>query len=54
VTRTHARREALRELPANTYPRTAATSDVVAAYNTTEQILWGFDRLLTGILAAPP
>lgn len=53
ATRTGTRREALGELPANTYPHTAATSAVVAAYNSTEQFLWGLDRLLAGVLNPP-
>jgi AcrR family transcriptional regulator len=46
--RTTSRRAAL-DIPADQYPRTAAQSDVVAAYNSTEQYLWGLHRLLDGL-----
>jgi TetR/AcrR family transcriptional regulator, tetracycline repressor protein len=46
--RTAARRAALR-VPSEQYPRTAAQADVIAAYNSTEQYLWGLHRLLDGL-----
>lgn len=49
TTRTRHRREALTPLPADHYPRTAAATDVVAAYNSTQQYRWGLDRLLDAI-----
>jgi TetR/AcrR family transcriptional regulator, tetracycline repressor protein len=53
--RTAARRAAL-DIPSEQYPRSAARSDVIAAYNSTEQYLWGLRRLLDGLehrLVAP-
>ena len=46
--RTATRRAAL-AIPAERYPRAAAQSDVIAAYNSVEQYLWGLDRLLDGL-----
>nr|BFE78826.1 hypothetical protein GCM10020093_014270 [Planobispora longispora] len=43
-----------RRHPGRPFPRTAATADVVAGYNSTEQYLWGLTRLLDGILTGPP
>ncbi|MDT7742719.1 MAG: TetR/AcrR family transcriptional regulator, tetracycline repressor protein [Actinomycetota bacterium] len=47
-TRTTARRAAL-TVPAERYPRTAAGIDVIAAYTSTGQYLWGLHRLLDGL-----
>jgi TetR/AcrR family tetracycline transcriptional repressor len=46
--RTTSRRAAL-DIPAEQYPRTAARADVIAAYNSTQQYLWGLHRLLDGL-----
>jgi TetR/AcrR family tetracycline transcriptional repressor len=46
--RTASRRAEL-TIPAEHYPRIAARSDVIAAYNSTEQYLWGLHRLLDGL-----
>lgn len=50
ATRTALRRTALGGVPAEVFPRTAAATDVVAAYNSDEQFRWGLDRLLDGVL----
>jgi AcrR family transcriptional regulator len=52
--RTAERRRALRGVDAAALPRTAATADVVAAYNGDEQFRWGLDRLLDGIGGPAP
>ncbi len=49
--RTEARREGLTQIPAEAFPRTAGSRDVIAAYNSTAQYLWGLDRLLDGVMA---
>lgn len=46
--RTAARRSVL-IIPSERYPRTSAHADIVAAYTSTEQYLWGLDRLLDGL-----
>jgi TetR/AcrR family tetracycline transcriptional repressor len=46
--RTAARRAAL-SIPSDRYPRAAAEVEVIAAYNSVEQYLWGLDRLLDGL-----
>jgi TetR/AcrR family transcriptional regulator, tetracycline repressor protein len=46
--RTASRRAAL-DIPAEQYPRTASQVEVIAAYNSTEQYLWGLHRLLDGL-----
>src|SRR3954452_4642803 len=50
--RTAARQVAL-DIPSEQYPRSAARSDVIAAYNSTEQYLWGLRRLLDGLERCP-
>ena len=40
----------LEHVPADLFPHTAATADVVAAYNSDRQYRWGLDRLLDGIV----
>lgn len=47
--RTAARRAALTHIPPASYPRTAASAEVIAAYNTTAQYTWGLRRLLDGL-----
>jgi hypothetical protein len=47
--RTAARRAALDQIPRDSYPRTAASAEVIAAYNTTAQYTWGLRRLLDGL-----
>lgn len=49
ATREQARRQALTDLPSDTHPLTAATVDVIAAYNGTDQFHWGLQRILDGI-----
>ncbi len=44
-----ARRAALSQLPAESFPHTAAAVDVIAAYNSTKQFRWGLDRLLASL-----
>lgn len=44
-----ARRAALADLPAGSYPRTAAVRDVMATWVGTEQYLWGLRRVLDGL-----
>jgi AcrR family transcriptional regulator len=44
-----ARRRALAETPADSYPRAAAATATRAAYISTEQYLWGLRRLLDGL-----
>jgi TetR/AcrR family transcriptional regulator, tetracycline repressor protein len=51
--RTAERRRALRDVDPAALPRTAATAEVVAAYNGEEQFRWGLDRLLDGIVQVP-
>jgi TetR/AcrR family transcriptional regulator, tetracycline repressor protein len=50
--RTAERRRALGGVDAAALPHTAATADVVAAYNSDEQFHWGLDHLLDGIVPA--
>ena len=50
--RTAARRTLL-SIPSGEYPRTAAQADVIAAYNSTEQYVWGLHRLLDGLERTP-
>ena len=52
--RTQARREALTQIPAEGFPRTAAGIEAIAAYNSTQQYLWGLDRVLDGVMALRP
>jgi TetR/AcrR family tetracycline transcriptional repressor len=47
-----ARRTAMSQVPAELFPRTAASMDVSAAWIGTEQYLWGLHRLLDGLPAA--
>jgi AcrR family transcriptional regulator len=47
--RTAVRRAALTRMPSANYPRTAASAEVIAAYNTTAQYTWGLHRLLDGL-----
>jgi AcrR family transcriptional regulator len=44
-----ARRAAFDAIPASSYPRTAATAATMSRYITTEQFLWGLDRVLDGL-----
>lgn len=50
--RVAARREAFAATPAELYPRSAAVADVMAAYVSREQYLFGLHRILDGIAAA--
>jgi AcrR family transcriptional regulator len=43
------RRAALDTIPAEIYPRTSRTAGTVAKYFTTEQFLWGLQRVLDGL-----
>jgi TetR/AcrR family transcriptional regulator, tetracycline repressor protein len=45
------RREGFSSIPTASFPRTAAAADTLAAFITTEQYLWGLQRLLDGITA---
>jgi TetR/AcrR family tetracycline transcriptional repressor len=47
-----ARREAFGEVPASTFPRTAAATGVMASWIGTEQYLWGLRRVLDGLRSA--
>ncbi|MFG2818432.1 TetR/AcrR family transcriptional regulator [Kitasatospora sp. NPDC048365] len=49
--RVAARAAALRAVPAEAYPRTAASAGTVARYVTGEQFRWGLDRVLDGLVA---
>ncbi|MFI9815043.1 TetR/AcrR family transcriptional regulator [Saccharothrix variisporea] len=40
------RRNGFAKVPADTFPRTAAAAEVMARYVSTEQFLWGLDRVL--------
>ncbi|SNY41302.1 TetR/AcrR family transcriptional regulator C-terminal domain-containing protein [Paractinoplanes atraurantiacus] len=51
--RVDARRAALSEVPAGTYPRTAAAAGVMATWVGTEQFRWGLQRLLDGLALHP-
>ena len=51
ATRAAQRLAALSGIPAGSFPRTAATTQVVAAYTSEEQFRWGLARLLDGVLA---
>ena len=44
------RKAAFADLPAERFPRTAAAADTIATYVSTEQFLWGLDRVLAGIV----
>jgi AcrR family transcriptional regulator len=48
-----ARRAGLALIAADSFPRTAAVTDTMAAYVSTEQFRWGLDRVLDGIASAP-
>ena len=48
--RTAMRRAGLTHVSADTHPRTAASADVIAAYNSTDQFRWGLERLLDGVI----
>jgi AcrR family transcriptional regulator len=52
--RVAARREAFAQTPADVYPRSAAVTDVMAAYVSREQYLFGLHRILDGIAATAP
>ncbi|MEU7392191.1 TetR/AcrR family transcriptional regulator [Streptomyces tanashiensis] len=43
------RREQLRAVPADRYPRTAEAADTIARFVSDEQYAWGIDRVLDGI-----
>lgn len=47
-----ARRAALSEVPARSFPRTAAATGVIATWVGTEQFLWGLRRVLDGLSPA--
>ncbi|MER5207555.1 TetR/AcrR family transcriptional regulator [Streptomyces sp. NPDC002825] len=47
--RVAARREQLRAIPADRYPRTAEAADTIAQFVSDEQYAWGLDRVLDGI-----
>lgn len=44
------RRRSFEAVPAQAFPRTAASADVMAAYISTDQFLWGLERLLHGLV----
>ncbi|MFC9398131.1 TetR/AcrR family transcriptional regulator [Streptomyces sp. NPDC057027] len=43
------RREQLRSIPADRFPRTAEAADTIAQFVSDEQYTWGLDRVLDGI-----
>lgn len=45
-----ARTAAFASLPADRYPRTAAAADTIATYVSTDQFIWGLDRVLAGVV----
>ena len=47
--RVAARRERFSSIPAESFPRSAAATDTIASFVTTEQFRWGLHRLLDGI-----
>ncbi|MEX0171399.1 TetR/AcrR family transcriptional regulator [Streptomyces sp. LMG1-1-1.1] len=47
------RREQLRSIPADHYPRTAQAADTIARFVSDEQYAWGLDRALDGIAGRP-
>jgi AcrR family transcriptional regulator len=49
--RVAARRQRFSSIPAEAFPRSAAATDTIASFVTTEQFLWGLRRLLDGITA---
>jgi len=49
--RVAARRERFSAIPAESFPRSAAATDTIASFVTTEQFQWGLRRLLDGITA---
>jgi TetR/AcrR family tetracycline transcriptional repressor len=49
--RVAARRERFSAIPADSFPRSAAATDTIATFVTTEQFLWSLRRLLDGITA---
>ncbi|WP_426405219.1 TetR/AcrR family transcriptional regulator [Streptomyces sp. R-07] len=49
VERVATRREQLRAVPADRYPRTAEAADTIARFVSDEQYAWGLDRVLDGI-----
>ena len=49
--RVAARRERFAAIPAESFPRSAAATDTIASFITTEQFLWGLRRLLDGLTA---
>lgn len=48
-----ARHAAFARLPADRYPRSAAVAGTMAGYITTEQFIWGLDRVLDGLSTRP-
>ncbi|GAB2807507.1 TetR/AcrR family transcriptional regulator [Lentzea nigeriaca] len=44
------RRKGFEAIPAESFPRTAASVDVMAAYISTDQFLWGLERVLDGLV----
>lgn len=44
------RRKGFEAVPAQAFPRTAASADVMAAYISTDQFLWGLERLVDGLV----
>lgn len=51
--RTAARSRDLSAIPPELFPRTAAATDVMAGYISTEQYIWGLHRLLDGLTTEP-
>ncbi|GLZ31174.1 hypothetical protein Lesp02_33620 [Lentzea sp. NBRC 105346] len=47
--RINTRRKAFEAVPPQVFPRTAASTEVMAAYISTEQYVWGLDRVLDGL-----
>jgi hypothetical protein len=51
--RVAARRATFAALPAARFPRSAAVTSTMAGYITTEQFIWGLDRVLDGLSTIP-
>ena len=51
--RVRTRRSGFDQVPADAFPLTAAAAPTMARYVTTEQYLWGLDRLLDGLGVLP-
>lgn len=50
--RVAARRVTFERVPAAAFPRTAAAAATMSGYITTEQFVWGLDRVLAGLSSA--